>query len=360
MNYIFAGDRDISVWVLQDLLNAGFKPIAIMVVEDGRQTHAKELINISGLPRENVIVGKKISEPEVLTFLRNCCADYIIGIHYPYIISDELLNVPRIGFVNLHPAFLPYNRGWHTPSWGILNNTPIGATLHFMSSKVDMGDIIAQKKVDIYFCETANILYRRLKLLERELFRESIPLLSEFQFDRIPQNPLEGDSHKMKQLYELPERELKLDSSYKGEEIMRLFSAFSTNNLKEAMYVKDGENIHFLRLEVAKYPLRENPRFVEHLQIINLLYQEYLSSGKKYGNAKKLYEHNEQLLLLIQENSISTDFSDPLIFQLIEHLIGWKNQFMVEKNKTVLKDEDVFSWVRWQHVPSFPIKLLEV
>jgi methionyl-tRNA formyltransferase len=359
MNYIFAGDRDISVWVLQDLINAGHKPVAIMIVEDSRQTHAKDLIKLSGLSKENIIVGKQTNEPDALTFLRNCKADYIIGIHYPYIITEEILNIPRIGFVNLHPAFLPYNRGWHTPSWAILNNTPIGATLHFMSSKVDMGDVIAQKKLDINFCETANILYQRLKLLERELFRESIPLLSEFKFLRISQNPLEGDSHRMKQLYELTERELKLDRSYKGEEIIRLLRAFSTNNLKEAMYVKDAKNIHFLRLDVARYPLRENPRFVEYLQNVNSLYEEYLASGKKYGIAKKLYEQNEELLAFVRENALSTDFSDPLIFQLIEHIIGWKNQFMIE-SKMALNDENVFTWIRWSHVPPFPIKLLDV
>lgn len=358
MKYIFAGDRDISVWVLQDLINAGHKPIAIMIVEDSRQTHAKDLIKLSGLSKENIIVGKQANEPDTLTFLRNCNADYIFGIHYPYIINEELLNIPRIGFINLHPAFLPYNRGWHTPSWAILNNTPIGATLHFMSTKIDMGDIIAQKKLDINFCETANILYRRLKLLERELFRESIPLLSEIKFLRISQNPFEGDSHRMRQLYELTERELKLDKLYKGEEIMRLFRAFSTNNLKEAMFVRDANNIHFLRLEVAKYPLRENPRFIENLQNVNSVYREYLTSGKKFAIAKKLYQLNEELLVFVRENSLSTDFSDPLIFQLIEHIIGWKNQFITESKKG-LNDESEFSWVRWSHVPPFPTKLLD-
>ena len=78
--------------------------------------------------------------------LEQLSLDYIICVHFPYIVPREILSIPKYGVTNLHPAYLPYNLGWHTPSWAILENTPIGATLHYMDECVDTGDIIHQKK----------------------------------------------------------------------------------------------------------------------------------------------------------------------------------------------------------------------
>ena len=359
MKYIFAGDRDIATWVLQDLMKAGQKPSGLLVVDELKQTHAKNLIEISGLTDDRVLIGHQFNTPEGIAFLKECNPDYIIGIHFPYIINSDILDIPKVGFVNLHPAYLPYNRGWHTPSWAILNNTPIGATLHFMTEKVDMGDIIARKKLVIQPDETANTLYKRLKLLERELFKESIAVLSEFNFDRIPQSLNQGDSHKMNQLYELEDKELKLDRLYSGREILKLLRAFSTNNLDEAMFLRFNGTISYLRLETARLPLRETPEFLEHLKVVSRLYNAFLNSGKKFVEAQKIYDANDKLLLYVRNNLQTTDICDPLVFQLIEHIIGWKNQFNFELEKQRYQAEDEFSWDRWPHVPPFPVKLFD-
>jgi methionyl-tRNA formyltransferase len=70
--------------------------------------------------------------------------------------------------LNLHPV-LPYNKGWNTPSWAILDNTTYGATLHFMTEALDEGDIIHQKKLEIVFADTANTLYQKALELEKEV-----------------------------------------------------------------------------------------------------------------------------------------------------------------------------------------------
>lgn len=65
----------------------------------------------------------------------NCGFDFIIA-------SDVLA---RYAVLNLHPSYLPYNRGCHHSFWGIIERTPLGATLHWMTEELDKGPIIAQE-----------------------------------------------------------------------------------------------------------------------------------------------------------------------------------------------------------------------
>jgi folate-dependent phosphoribosylglycinamide formyltransferase PurN len=60
---------------------------------------------------------------------------------------------------------LPYNKGWNTPSWAILDTT-YGA-LHFMTEALDEDDIIHQKKLEIVL-RTANTLYQKALELEKK------------------------------------------------------------------------------------------------------------------------------------------------------------------------------------------------
>jgi methionyl-tRNA formyltransferase len=183
--------------------------------------------------------------------MKSLDVDYIIGIHFPYIIRQKVLDVPKIGFLNLHPAYLPFNRGWHTPSWAILEGTPAGATLHFMSSDLDLGDIIAQEKVVIGPDDTANTLYRKLKSKERELFRASIPMITSLQPKRIPQKASEGTSHKSKELYNHSSREIKMDAIYQGQDLLKIIRGFTTNDFKEAAYFEEDGMKYYLQLTIT-------------------------------------------------------------------------------------------------------------
>ena len=133
MKYGFAGDRQISVNILKFLIGKGYQPSFLLVGENGKSSHAQALIEASGLTADNVFTNKDLNNSDKLSALRAYDVDYIFGIHFPYIIKKALLELPKVGFINLHPAYLPYNKGWHTPSWAILEGTRYGATLHFMS-----------------------------------------------------------------------------------------------------------------------------------------------------------------------------------------------------------------------------------
>src|SRR5687768_16752102 len=124
--FAFAGDRDISVWVLDYLLGRGCVPSALLVSAPERASHAVELESrIAQLSKARIFRGADFRSPVAVETLGAMQLDYIIAVHFPYIFPPAVLSTPRLGVLNLHPALLPYNRGWHTATWAILEGTPI-------------------------------------------------------------------------------------------------------------------------------------------------------------------------------------------------------------------------------------------
>lgn len=239
----FAGDRDISVWVLKYLLSQQIKPLALFVSAPDKATHADALITLCPFLDEQYIWrGRQFRELQNVELLHQLDLDYVICIHFPYIIPGDILSIPRGGFINLHPAYLPYNRGWHTPSWAILEGAPVGATLHFMDEGVDTGDIVYQEKLDISPGDTAHTLYQRLKTLEFEVFKKAWPGIASASYGRISQSADAGTVHKRQDLYSEEVQKIDLEKPTTAKEVLQQLKALTTNDINEAAYYKvDGK-----------------------------------------------------------------------------------------------------------------------
>ena len=148
MRYIFAGDRKLSVEILDFMIKRNHQPLGL-IINSKNGSHLNELINISQLEKDNIFDQKVISEQKIINSFYELEIDYIICIHFPFIISRALLELPKIGVLNLHPSYLPYNKGWHCPSWCIIDNTPIGVTFHWIDDWIDSGNICFQEKLEI-------------------------------------------------------------------------------------------------------------------------------------------------------------------------------------------------------------------
>jgi methionyl-tRNA formyltransferase len=241
MKYVFAGDRQISVHILKWIMDKGYYPEALIVPSGKNSTHADELINLSKLSKERIFIGNSFSELSSIEILKSLNVDYFIGIHFPYLIPKEVLIIPKIGFVNLHPSFLPYNKGWNTPSWAILDKTPYGATLHFMDQTLDDGDIIHQKRIDVLPDETANSLYKKTLKLEEEVFFEAFDELISLKPSRQKQIS-KGTAYKKRDLKSI--QEINILDNYNAEELINKMRALSTNDINEAaFFIKDGKKI---------------------------------------------------------------------------------------------------------------------
>lgn len=241
MNYLFAGDRDIGVRVLTHLVEEGYKPSVLLLPDPAGASHSDRLRTISGLPDSRILIGRDLNRPETISLMKSTEPDYLIAVHYPHLISESVLEIPKEAALNLHPAWLPYNRGWHTPSWAILEGTPAGATLHVMSEKTDAGDIVHRLRVDIDPADTANSLYQKLKDAEFFLFCEVLPSLVRKEYNRIPQPDNQGTFHKKKELSGSTVQEIDLDGTYSGRELLDKLRALTTNNVSEAAcFQRDG------------------------------------------------------------------------------------------------------------------------
>ena len=101
--------------------------------------------------------------------------DLILSNSYAMIIRDDILNSSRFGGLNIHGALLPKNRGCNPTQWAILNgDRETGVTLHEMSSCIDEGAIIDQRRVPILFEDTWLDIKNRLVIATDDLIRSNV------------------------------------------------------------------------------------------------------------------------------------------------------------------------------------------
>jgi UDP-2,4-diacetamido-2,4,6-trideoxy-beta-L-altropyranose hydrolase len=98
--------------------------------------------------------------------------DIIISYNYRYILGDDILDISRLGIINLHISYLPWNRGANPNIWSFLESTPKGITIHSIDKDIDTGDILLQKEIFINEnIETLRTSYERMHREIQDLFK---------------------------------------------------------------------------------------------------------------------------------------------------------------------------------------------
>lgn len=98
--------------------------------------------------------------------------DLVISVHCKQIFPKEMVN--NVKCINIHPGYNPINRGWYPQVFSILNDLPIGATIHEIDEQLDNGKIIAREFVKKNNDDTSETLYNRVLEKEIELFEKNI------------------------------------------------------------------------------------------------------------------------------------------------------------------------------------------
>ena len=124
------------------------------------------------------VAHQVINDSNDKAFVEHICQlqpDLIISFSAPQIIKAELLSIPKHGIINVHGSLLPDYRGCLPSFWYIFNGEKLGgATVHYMSAKIDDGDIIKQGSVDISDCKSMFQLMEKTKTLGGELIVQAI------------------------------------------------------------------------------------------------------------------------------------------------------------------------------------------
>jgi methionyl-tRNA formyltransferase len=237
---IFAGNCRIGLDVLKYINDDRAEIIALVLPAANMRSYDEKMVEICNKPPTSRIFKNKTykkTEQEILN--AGLSADYIISVHYPHIFSQKVLDLPSHDAINVHPGYLPHNRGWHTATWAILNQTKFGVTIHKMERSVDSGDIIARKEMKIKPDDTARSLENRAEQIEMELFKKTWPSLANFDYESKNQSEKQSRKHNKSDIKS--EKKLTLDENVSTRQLITKLRALTTTIPDDSAYfIKDG------------------------------------------------------------------------------------------------------------------------
>jgi methionyl-tRNA formyltransferase len=121
--------------------------------------------------------------------LQSLSPDLILVWSFPMILPKPVLELPRLGCVNLHFGLLPQYRGGHAFRWAIANGeSTTGVTLHYMDEGTDTGPIIATVRFDLVWDDDVLSVMKKSRLAGMYLLKECWASIATGQAPRIPQD----------------------------------------------------------------------------------------------------------------------------------------------------------------------------
>lgn len=178
---VFFGTPEWAVPSLRALLDAGIDVRAVVTNPDrpagrGMQLRAspvKEIALQAGLP---VLQPQRLRDEEFVTALRDLAPDVAVVVAYGRILPLEVLEVPPLGFVNVHFSVLPEYRGAAPVQRAIIDGaSDTGVTIIVLTEGMDEGPLLAERRVAIDPEDTAGTLGARLADVGAELLVETLP-----------------------------------------------------------------------------------------------------------------------------------------------------------------------------------------
>ena len=197
MRIVFMGTPDFAVASLRRLIEDGHEIIGVFTQPDkpGNRKKmtpppVKEYALSKGIP---VYQPERMRGEEPLALLRSLAPELTVVAAYGQILPEDVLEVAKLGSVNVHASVLPKYRGAAPINWAILNGErETGVTIMYMAKRLDAGDMICVKKTPIAPDEDAEALFARLAEFGAELLSETIPAIADGTAGRTPQNDAEA------------------------------------------------------------------------------------------------------------------------------------------------------------------------
>jgi methionyl-tRNA formyltransferase len=162
MRILFCGTPHFAVPTFIHLLaQPDIEILAVVTQPDrprgrGKQIHASPMKTAAIAASVPVHQPEKIRSAEARNLLQQLAPDCIVIIAYGQIIPAALLNIPKLGWINLHASLLPKYRGAAPINWAIANGeTQTGLTTMRIDAGMDTGEIFLQEEIDIAPEETA-------------------------------------------------------------------------------------------------------------------------------------------------------------------------------------------------------------
>jgi len=198
MKIVFMGTPDFAAGALEALIEAGHEITVVVTQPDKAKGRSKELqfspvkecALRHGLP---VFQPVRIKKAEEMEQLRKYEADIYVVAAFGQILSQEILDIPPYGSLNIHASLLPKYRG-ASPIQNVIidGEEKTGITIMQMDAGIDTGDMLYKKEIVIEDEDTFETLHDKLMVLGGEAIVEALHLLEEGKL--VPEKQNEEES----------------------------------------------------------------------------------------------------------------------------------------------------------------------
>ncbi len=268
MNIVFMGSPEFAIPSLEKLYNSEHTILAVVSNIDKRRGRGSETAPTPikakaielGLP---VIEVEDLKSEEFESKLRALNADLFVVVAFR-VLPKNVLQIPKIGSINLHASLLPKYRGAAPIHWAIINGEQeTGCTIFFLDEKVDTGNILLQKRMEIGESETTGDLYERLMVEGSIQLEKAVTLIGNKNFDlKTQEDSLASPAPK------LFKENTHLDFSKSAQQVHNKIRGLSPFPTAWAMWGDKKVNIYkaqkapHIRLKVGELSVKENSLFV--------------------------------------------------------------------------------------------------
>ena len=194
MKIVFMGTPDFAAKSLEEIYNAGYEIVGVVTNPDKPKGRGMKMI---ASPVKEFAISKNLNvfQPlkirgnvEFLDEIKKLNPDVICVVAYGIILPKELLDIPKLGCINVHGSLLPKYRGAAPIQWAVLNgDKKTGITTMYMDEGMDTGDMILKEEVEIGENETTGELWDRLAIIGAKLLVETLKRIEDGTAPRIKQ-----------------------------------------------------------------------------------------------------------------------------------------------------------------------------
>ena len=196
MRIVFMGTPDFAVPSLKTLIREGYEVAGVFTQPDRPKGRGKKLA-MSPVKEAAVLAGIPVFQPERIRKtgvedLKGLKPDLCVTAAFGQILSQEILDIPPMGNINVHASLLPKHRGAAPIAHAIMAGDKLaGVTTMMMDAGIDTGDMLLQESTEIGDSETCGELTVRLSLIGADLLIRTIREMKAGSLRRIPQNEAE-------------------------------------------------------------------------------------------------------------------------------------------------------------------------
>lgn len=178
---VFMGTPAFSAPILSMLVEEGYE-VAAVVTQPDRPVGRKKVMTPPPVKEQAVLHGIEVLQPEKLKGsaewerLQEINPDLIVTAAFGQLLPQEVLDLPRLGAINVHASLLPKYRGGAPIHQAVIDGEPTtGVTIMYMEKKLDAGDIISQVELPIEDTDTTGTLFDKLSAAGTELLKLTLP-----------------------------------------------------------------------------------------------------------------------------------------------------------------------------------------